>query len=197
MSAFTPERIESLREMIHDPHCVSRFGVPLLEALDEIERLSKPRPLLKKGANEEWGTPAKIFDPLNLEFGFTLDVCATKDNKKCPSFFSKEHPGGFTVGWMGEDGLTKDWKHYSGGGACWMNPPYNSKALYAWTKKAYEESLRGVTTVCLVPAKMDQPWWHEYAVKGEIRPIKGRVKFEGAKHTALFSCAILVFRGNQ
>ena len=30
----------------------------------------------------EWATPLDFFKPLNDEFNFTLDVCATHENKK-------------------------------------------------------------------------------------------------------------------
>jgi len=55
----------------------------------------------------EYETPQNIFDPLNLEFGFTVDVCATPKNRKCQAYFTKE-----------QNGLIQDWK-----GICWCNPP--------------------------------------------------------------------------
>lgn len=33
--------------------------------------------------NERWSTPGRVFDPLNAEFCFTLDVCAEPWNAKC------------------------------------------------------------------------------------------------------------------
>lgn len=41
----------------------------------------------------EWATPQHLFDELNEEFGFTLDVCATPENAKCDQFFTKEQDG--------------------------------------------------------------------------------------------------------
>lgn len=40
--------------------------------------------------SEEWGTPQEFFNRLNKEFNFTLDICASKENTKCP----KERMGG-------------------------------------------------------------------------------------------------------
>ena len=46
----------------------------------------------------EWETPQALFDELDREFGFTLDVCATKENAKCEKYFTKE-----------QDGLSQNW----------------------------------------------------------------------------------------
>lgn len=35
--------------------------------------------LLSTG-KDDWGTPQKLYDVLNKEFGFTLDACADKNN---------------------------------------------------------------------------------------------------------------------
>lgn len=126
----------------------------------------------------EWATPRAFFDDLNREFGFTLDPCATDENAKCPSYFTK-----------GVDGLTQDWN-----GMVFMNPPYG-REIGHWMRKAYQESQRGATVVCLVPARTDTAWWHDFAVKGEIRFIRGRLKFGDSKNSAPFPSALVIFRG--
>jgi len=75
-----------------------------------------------------------------------------------------------------------------------MNPPYG-RVIGDWMRKAYEESRKGATVVCLVPARTDTRWWHDYAMKGEIRFIKGRLKFGNATVNAPFPNAVVVFRG--
>lgn len=128
----------------------------------------------------EWSTPASVFDPLDAEFGFTLDVCALPENTKCARYFSPD-----------DDGLAQDWS----GEICWMNPPYG-RAISSWMEKAHKASLNGAVVVCLVPARTDTKWWHEYAEKAtERRFVRGRIVFEGAKWNAPFPCAIVVFRG--
>jgi site-specific DNA-methyltransferase (adenine-specific) len=74
-----------------------------------------------------------------------------------------------------------------------MNPPYG-REIGKWMKKAVEEWKRGNTVVCLVPARTDTAWWHDYAIKGEIRFIRGRLKFGGGKSSAPFPSAIVIFR---
>ena len=112
---------------------------------------------------QDWETPDSIFIPLQDEFAFTLDVCATNNNKKCNRYFSME-----------DDGLIQKWD-----GICWMNPPFGEQGK--WVKKAYQESQNGCIVVCLLPARTNTNWWHEYVMNGEIRFIKGRPKFKGAK----------------
>ena len=124
-----------------------------------------------------WATPQDFFDKQNAIYNFTLDVCANDENAKCKKYFTKN-----------DDGLNKDWY-----GICWMNPPYG-REIKQWMKKAYNESLKGVTVVCLVPARTDTVWWHEYAMKGDIEFIKGRLKFGNAKNSAPFPSALVVFK---
>ena len=125
-----------------------------------------------------WATPQGFFDILNSEHGFTLDVCASPENAKCASFFTEE-----------DDGLSKTWA-----GVCWMNPPYG-REIGKWMKKAYESSLAGAKVVCLVPARTDTAWWHNYAMKGKVEFLRGRLKFGGSKNSAPFPSAVVIFYG--
>lgn len=127
--------------------------------------------------NQVYETPDEIFLPLKDEFGFTLDVCANQENAKCERFFDEE-----------TNGLNQVWN-----GVCWMNPPF--KDVKHWIKKAFESSLDGTTVVCLVCAKTNTNWFHDYCLKGEVRFIKGRPKFKGMQHGLPFPLAIVVFRG--
>jgi phage N-6-adenine-methyltransferase len=130
---------------------------------------------------DAWSTPQDFFDKLDAEFHFNTDVCATADNAKCKDFYSPE-----------EDGLLMTWR-----GTCWMNPPYG-REIYNWMEKAYTQCLNwGCTVVCLVPARTDTAWWHDFAMKGEIRFIRGRLKFGGAKNSAPFPSAVVIFRGKE
>lgn len=132
--------------------------------------------LMFSSKSDLWSTPQDLFDRLNKEFHFTLDVCAIKENAKCSNFFDP------TV-----DGLKQNWK-----GVCWMNPPYG-RGIKKWVEKAYFSSLEGATVVCLLPARTDTIWFHEYCVKGEIRFIKGRLKFGGHADPAPFPSMIVIF----
>ena len=125
----------------------------------------------------DWETPQGLFDELNNEFAFDLDVCATPENAKCNNYYTPEI-----------DGLKQEWS-----GVCWMNPPYG-REIVNWIRKAHKEATKPNTTVvCLVPAKTDTMWWHDYCIKGEVRFIKGRLRFVGAKYNAPFPSAIVIF----
>lgn len=124
-----------------------------------------------------WSTPQSFFDDLNKEFGFETDVCALPENAKCKTFYTPI-----------EDGLSQEWT-----GICWCNPPYG-REIGRWVKKASESN---ATVVCLVPARTDTAWWHDYAMKAEIRFIRGRLKFGNSKNSAPFPSAVLIFKNSR
>ena len=124
----------------------------------------------------EWETPAYLFEEYNYKYHFDLDICATNENAKCLRYFTKE-----------QDGLRQEWR-----GVCWMNPPYG-REIGKWVEKAYKSALKGATVVCLLPARTDTSWWHDYCMKGQIEFIRGRVKFGNSKHGVPFPSAIVIF----
>jgi site-specific DNA-methyltransferase (adenine-specific) len=122
-------------------------------------------------------TPQALFDELSRIFGgFTLDPCASEQNAKCVKFFRAS-----------DDGLRQSWN-----GKVFMNPPYG-REIGKWVKKAWDESLRGALVVCLLPARVDTRWWHDYASKGHVYFLKGRLKFGDARNSAPFRSAIVTF----
>ena len=135
---------------------------------------------LTSSATDEWTTPKDLFDELNSEFTFSLDVASTDDNALCEVHYTKD-----------DDGLSQEWT-----GAVWCNPPYG-REIGKWIAKAASTHEGGVV-VCLVPARTDTSWWHDYAIKAsEIRFIRGRLRFGDSKNCAPFPSAILVFDDRQ
>ena len=127
----------------------------------------------------DWATPQKWFEYLDLEFKFTLDPCALRHTAKCKRFYTPD-----------QDGLQQSWQDER----VFMNPPYGTE-IAKWMKKAYEEARDNeALVVCLVPARVETRWWHRFAAKGEVRFPIGRLKFEGAKSSAPFPVAIVIFR---
>lgn len=137
------------------------------------------RDVMFSSASVEYETPQDIFDYCNKHEGpLTLDVCATPENAKCETFFTKK-----------QDGLKQNWS----GNRCWMNPPYGQK-ISKWIKKAYTASLNPNTkVVCLLPARTDTKWFHDYCAKGKVWFIRGRLKFGGAQTPAPFPSMIVIF----
>jgi phage N-6-adenine-methyltransferase len=132
---------------------------------------------LFSSATDDWETPQFLFDGIDAEFGFDLDVCASETNAKCKRFFTRF-----------EDGLRQNWD-----GVCWMNPPYG-RDIERWMKKAFDAAIAGALVVCLVPVRTDTRWWHRYAMRGEIRYLRGRLRFGNSKNSAPFPSALVIFR---
>lgn len=129
--------------------------------------------------SENWETPQRLFDDLNREFRFTLDVCATAQNAKCAMYYSPA-----------QNGLSQPWN-----GVVWCNPPYGRK-VGMWVKKAFASASEGSTVVMLLPARTDTKWFHEYIYhRAEVRFLRGRLKFGGAKNSAPFPSMVVIFRG--
>ena len=134
-------------------------------------------PVIFSHESDQWTTDDEFYRGLCREFNFTLDPCSNGDNAK-----RKDH---YTVR---ENGLLQDW----GDKCVFVNPPDSQVAK--WMEKAFCAAKAGATCVCLVGARTDTRWWHDFAMKGEVRFIKGRLKFGGAKNSAPFPSAVVVFR---
>ena len=111
-----------------------------------------------------WATPQELFDKLDAVYHFETDVCALPENAKCERFFTPE-----------VDGLKQEWT-----GVCWMNPPYG-RQIGAWVRKAYEFARDNIATVvCLLPARTDTAWYHDYVLPhAHVTFVRGRIKFGG------------------
>lgn len=131
--------------------------------------------------HDEWPTPQELFDTLNKEFKFTLDVAADDENHKCEKYFTKSI-----------DGLLRSWE----GNTVWCNPPYSADNIKHFLYKARAEQKKGVTSVLLLPAKTGNAWFHEYCLGAdEIRFLRGRLTFGKGPHPAPFDSMVVVFRG--
>ncbi|MCH8978474.1 MAG: adenine methyltransferase [Armatimonadetes bacterium] len=128
--------------------------------------------------NDQWRTPRILFERLDEEFGFTIDVAADGESALCKRYICAEH-----------DGLTANWQ----GEVVWCNPPFSEAAL--WIEKARREAENGAVVVMLLPVRTGNRSWHEhiFGVCREIRFVKGRLRFEGASHNAPFDCAIVIW----
>ena len=142
---------------------------------------------------ERLETPSWLFNMMNDEFHFDVDVAATKENSKCPMFISPQS-NALKMPWIGN---------------VWCNPPYKRGELGLWIKKGYIESRKAAkVVVMLVKAVPGTKYWNEWALKAfEIRFIQGRVLFEldgkpilddkGRKVPGEFDSSILVFKNQE
>lgn len=163
----------------------------------------------------DWETPDDLYNELNDEFHFALDVCATAENTKCEFYISPE-----------QNALTMSWK---GEGYAYMNPPYNKPILpcvqnckrkmcekrgfhdyETYTpgqidfvrKASWEAALGHRSTVCLLPARTDTSIFHDLIWNNktnspyqdvEVRFLQRRVWFVGASAPAPFPSMIVIF----
>jgi phage N-6-adenine-methyltransferase len=132
--------------------------------------------------NNDWETTQSLFDILNKEFHFTIDLAASSKNTKVKTYFTKE-----------DDALKQKWV-----GVCWLNPPFGEKGgnqLKHFVEKAHHEFLKNSNTVVmLVPARTNTNWWRKYCSNAkEIRFITGRPNFVGCTHGLMQPLAVIVF----
>lgn len=106
-------------------------------------------------------TPKWLFDSLNKEFNFTLDLACNADNSKCVNFYDEK-----------TNSLIQNWHETSGW--LWLNPPYSP--LKPWIVKAQEENKKGAKIVVLCPPIITTRYFQNH-LPSEIRFIVGRVPF--------------------
>lgn len=153
-------------------------------------------PQLFSSGNDITGTDPAFFANINAGFGpFGCDVAALRSNRKVETYFGPDHEDPAR-----RDCLVVDWPTDRPN---WMNPPYSN--AYPFIKKADEQAARGATTVCLLAARTDTRWFHEFiyhtsgCFRYAVEPffLKGRLKFEGHKNSAPFPSMLVVFRGRS
>ena len=110
-----------------------------------------------------WQTPKDLFDAINEEFRFDLDLCASDDNTLCENWYTKEHSV-----------LNTELNCFEAG---FINPPYSQTSLFL-ERAAQQANKHNLTIVALVNANTDTQWFGE-AVKSanEVRLLTGRVGF--------------------
>ena len=138
--------------------------------------------------SDSWETPDGLYNSLNMEFNFTLDPCATKNNAKCKKYYTEK-----------ENGLEQSWANER----VFINPPYSN--ITPWIIKATTEQHDIV--VMLLPATTDVAWFHDYVYNKpniEIRFFRGRIRFtidgkpamskNGQPQSPRFASMLVIFR---
>jgi phage N-6-adenine-methyltransferase len=143
------------------------------------------RGYMPRAKSTQWQTPPALFDALAAEFGpFDLDPCGAKDS------YASQHCRAF---WTAA-ALDRSWS-----GKVFINPPYGL-ALRDWVYHSWFEAKHGRASlvVALLPARTDTKWWHDWigdrCQHAEVRFLKGRLRFVGAKASAPFPSVIVVWR---
>jgi phage N-6-adenine-methyltransferase len=136
--------------------------------------------------SDEWETPKEFFNKVNREFHFDYDICASDTNTKVKTSYKTKEQNSLICDWSM---LLKDKNNFEP--FIWCNPPYSE--IKQWVEKSYKESLKGCTIVMLIPSRTDTKYWHDYCVYGQIRYIKGRLKFNDSKNSAPFPSCLVIF----
>lgn len=135
-----------------------------------------------------WRTPRDSFDKWNAEFSFNLDAAALENSALCPDWFGPDH----------SDPTRRDAFEHEWNGNVWLNPPYGREIKF-WLEKANREATtnpKNNVVVCLIPARTDTAWFHDYCIHHEVRLLRGRLRFSEAKSCAPFPSALVIMKGN-
>lgn len=121
--------------------------VPAQRALGAVSRLLSfgfMDGVLPSIASDERLTPDPLFLSLHAEFGFTVDLAASRENAKCGRFYTRA-----------DNALSRSW----GIENCWLNHPWSQTP--AWVEKSWREALAGTPLiVMLLPDnRTHQPFW--------------------------------------
>lgn len=130
---------------------------------------------------DEWRTDPVIFNLLNREFQFHLDVAATDENALCEYYYTKEDNSLEQPWYDPADGITR----------IYCNPPFSLAGDFLL--KGREEAKKGATCVFLVRADAPETkWWcngvldtrkNGYTVRGlyraayEVRNLSPRLTY--------------------
>ncbi len=116
--------------------------------------------------SDQWQTPQWLYEELNKEFNFDIDLCAKPANTKCVTFYYDYLNN--DVFWYEYRRWYKDsirqYAHLSLKGlvnqrsikSAFMNPPYSNPRPFI--EKAWEDS-KDCKIVCLVKCDPSTKWW--------------------------------------
>jgi len=116
-----------------------------------------------------------------------IDVCATKENRKCDHFFSEK-----------VNGLKQNWVR-----DVWCNPPYSNP--HPWIQKCYAEHIKNnITVTALIRLDRTTSYWRDFIKnRAEIIELNQRVKFidpetnKPANNTGRFESVVVIWRGKK
>lgn len=140
---------------------------------------------------DQWETPQWLFDELNDEFNFKIDLCASEENKKCHDFYDDVFK------------YSSIWTE----GSIFMNPPYSKPAPFI--QKAWDTAFKDRNiVVMLLKCDTSTSWWgifwdyenHKPKANVEIRFMPKRLQFfrpDKKKDNANFPSCIVILRGRK
>lgn len=113
--------------------------------------------VMHSSSRSDWRTPRALYNALDDEFDFTVDVAADDASSCCLRWFG---PGGESP-----DGLAASWADER----CFMNPPYareQGQAIDPWVERAFRASLTERALVVGILPFSPQTRWYRWSVWG-------------------------------
>ncbi len=142
-----------------------------------------------------WQTPLAIFNALDKEFEFDVDVFASNKNNLCVDYFTAEHSAFDNEFYKEKHVNSLLHRNY------FANPPFSitEKSLNRCSEQARKHN---ITVVALVNANTDTQWFASAAKSAnEIRLLTGRISFvkpsgtTGKGQNSKGQC-LIIWRGN-
>ena len=132
--------------------------------------------------DQDWQTPAWLFDKLNTRFRFDLDGASSRRNALCPNYLTLE-----------DDALTmRAWP----GSRVFVNPPYG-RGVGKFVNKSLQQSRHGRLVAVLCFARTATSWWQDCVPHAaEVIFIRGRLRFSRGGKTpgaAPAPSAVIIF----
>ena len=135
--------------------------------------------------------PQDEFSKLDGRFNFSVDVAASKANRKCERYYTQRNSG-----------LEASWSFER----VYCNPPYSN--VSPWIEKAHEERFAELIVMLLPANRTEQKWWQQWVepyrdktgselrvefLPGRLRFLKPRQKEIGPNERPPFGCCLLIW----
>lgn len=109
--------------------------------------------------SDEWQIPNWLFEQLDAEFHFDIDLCATADNTKCKLFYMDylQDVQMDTTYYAPRVASMREYQEVGNANyICFMNPPYSNPKPFI--EKAWEDS-KHCKIIALVKCDPSTKWW--------------------------------------
>ncbi|WP_417842121.1 DNA N-6-adenine-methyltransferase [Terasakiella sp.] len=168
-------------------------GVGRLSSFYAVCQAMKLKPFLRearqiafmKGASDCWNTSLEFITKIHSVIPrFDLDPCSNETSyvNAVQTYCEKD------------DGLNQEWL----ADFVWLNPPYSSMAQFIKHAFYEWESGRARCIVCLVPARTNPGYFHDYIVgKASVIMLRGRLKFGSSNTQAPFASMLVIWGGDS
>ena len=178
--------------------------------------LSEDKLSIPKAKRTDWRTPAWLFNELNKEFRFDIDIAASAENAKCKHYYTLQ-----------QNALIRDWWRDVARALefnnAFLNPPFDKATEFLQKALEQRQFMRNIVSV--LPYRAGTRWFRDlvhtplfapldgnnepvFIVEtqgayyygfassyGQLRILTKRLAFDDGPKVAAFDCCVVVFRG--